>query len=94
MRVIEHLLKAVRDAAVFNPEVQVAPACILWPDHNRQWEAIVPRLQNELPELFILDEYGPESRKCSALWLRCVIAGKIECPFCPMVSSWAAEWRQ
>jgi len=34
MRVLDHLLKAVRDAAVFNPEVQVAPACILWPDRD------------------------------------------------------------
>lgn len=29
MRVLDLLLKSVRDAAVFNPEVQVAPACIL-----------------------------------------------------------------
>lgn len=27
MRVLDDLLQAVRDAAVFNPEVQVAPAC-------------------------------------------------------------------
>ncbi len=78
MKVIEHLIKAIREAAVFNPDVQVAPACILWPDHDHQWEAIVPRLQNELPELFILDEYDPESQKGPAIWLRCVIAGKIE----------------
>ncbi len=32
MRVMEHLIKAVRDAAVYNPEVQVAPSCILWPE--------------------------------------------------------------
>jgi len=32
MRVFEHTLKAVRDAAVFNPEVQVAPACVFWPE--------------------------------------------------------------
>ena len=42
MRLLDHLLKAVRDAAVFNPEVQVAPACILWPDRDRQWEAVIP----------------------------------------------------
>ena len=30
MRIIEHLLRALRDAAVFNLEVQVTPACILW----------------------------------------------------------------
>lgn len=29
MRVLHQLLKTLRDAAVFNPEVQVAPACIL-----------------------------------------------------------------
>lgn len=39
MRVLGHFLKTVRDAAVFNPEVQVAPACILWPERDRQWEA-------------------------------------------------------
>ena len=51
MRVMDHLLMAVRDAAVFNPEVQEAPACILWPDRDRQWEAVIPRLQSEMPEL-------------------------------------------
>ncbi len=30
MKVLDHLLKAVRDAAVFNSNVQVAPPCILW----------------------------------------------------------------
>ena len=74
MRVIEHLKKVVRDSAVFNPEVQMAPACILWPDKDRQWEAIIPRLQSELPELLVLGEYAPESRVGPAVWLRCVIA--------------------
>lgn len=78
MRVIEHLLKAVRDAAVYNPEVQVAPACILWPDRDRQWEAAIPRLQAELPELLIFGDYAPENRTGPAIWLRCVIAGKID----------------
>ena len=48
MRVIEHLVKTLRDSAIFNPEVQVTPACILWPDKDRQWEAVIPRLQSEL----------------------------------------------
>src|SRR3989339_812016 len=62
MRMMEHLLNAVREAAVFNPEVQMAPACILWPDRDRQWEAIIPLLQAELPELFILGAYATEKR--------------------------------
>ena len=75
--VIKHIVKAVRDSAIFNPDVQVAPACILWPDKDRQWEAIIPRLQDELGELFILGDYHPEKRTGPAIWLRCVMANKI-----------------
>jgi hypothetical protein len=78
MRVIEHLVKTLRDSAIFNPEVQVAPACILWPDRDRQWEAAIPVLQAELPELMILGDYAPERRIGPAIWLRCVIAGRAE----------------
>ena len=75
MKVLDHLLKTVRDAAVFNPEVQIAPACILWPDRDRQWEAVIPVLQAELPQLMILGDFAPEKRIGPAIWLRCVIAG-------------------
>ncbi|MDP2647471.1 MAG: BREX-1 system phosphatase PglZ type B [Desulfobacterales bacterium] len=77
MRVIEHLLKAIRGAAIFYPEVQVAPACVLWPDRDRQWEAIIPRVQVELPELYVLGDYDIAKRTGPAIWLRCVLAGKI-----------------
>lgn len=76
MRAVEHLTKKIRDAAVFNPDIQVAPTCILWPDHDRQWEGIIKSLLNELPELLILGDYNPEMRTGPAIWLRCVIAGK------------------
>ncbi len=76
MRVIEHLVCALRDSAIFNPEVQVTPSCILWPDKDRQWEAVIPRLQSELGELLVLGEYAPENRVGPSIWLRCVIAGK------------------
>lgn len=78
MRVLTHLLKSIRSAAVFNPEVQMAPACILWPDRDRQWEAVIPRLQAELPELLMLGDYAPEKRTGPAIWLRCVIARKVD----------------
>lgn len=78
MRILDHLLKAVRDAAVFNPEIQVAPACILWPDRDRQWESVIPVFQAELPELMILGDYAPDKRMGPAIWLRCVIASSPE----------------
>ena len=52
-RVIERLIQAVRDAKIFNSEVQVAPACILWPDSDRQWQSAISQLIEELPELSI-----------------------------------------
>lgn len=76
MKVIDKMLQAIRSAAVFNPEVQVAPSCILWPDKDRQWETVIPRLMAELPELFVLGEYEPDKRTGPAIWLRCVIADK------------------
>ena len=76
IRVIDRLVKAIRSAAVYNPDVQVAPACILWPDRDRQWGAIIPRMQIELPELFVFGEYNIEKRTGAAIWLRCVLAGK------------------
>ncbi|MHC1757052.1 MAG: BREX-1 system phosphatase PglZ type B [Methanosarcina sp.] len=78
MRFIEHFIKSIRQASVYNSDVQVAPACILWPDSDRQWEAVIPHLQNELPELFVLGDYDPEKRTGPAIWLRCVIAGKAD----------------
>lgn len=76
MRIVQQLVKVLRDSAVFNPEVQVVPSCILWPDKDRQWEAVIPRLQSELGELLVLGEYAPENRIGPAIWLRCVIANK------------------
>ncbi len=52
--VLQALIRAVRSASVFNAQIQVPPACILWPDKERQWEAIVPRLQEQMPELCVL----------------------------------------
>lgn len=78
MRILDHFLKTIRDAALFNSEVQAAPTCILWPDRDRQWEAVIPVLQAEMPELFVLGGYDPEKRTGPAIWLRCAMAGNLD----------------
>ncbi len=78
MRVLDTLVRKIREAATHNPDVQLAPACILWPDGDRQWQTIVPRLQNEILELFQLGDLVPDKRVGPAIWLRCVIARKLE----------------
>lgn len=70
----EQLIKAIRKAATYNPDVQVAPACILWPDKEGQWKDVIPQLHPELPELFTLGDYDSEQKSGPAIWLRCVIA--------------------
>ena len=72
MRALGHFLKAIRDVAVFNPDVRVTPACILWLARDRQGVAAIPALQAELPELMILDDYTPEKHIGPAIRLRCV----------------------
>lgn len=83
----DRLLHSIRSAARHNPDVQVPPACILWPDGDRQWEPVVPRLQNEMPELLRLGDYAPEQRIGPAIWLRCVIARLIERVSLPAVQT-------
>ncbi len=74
--ILNKFVKTVRDASKYNPDVQVPPVCILWPDKDRQWETVIPRLQNELSELFVLGDYQPDKQIGPAIWLRCVLAGK------------------
>jgi hypothetical protein len=75
MRVLDALQKAIRDAAIYNPEIQVAPFCILWPDKDRQWEASLPLLRDALPELLTLGNYDVSKREGPAIWLRCAVSG-------------------
>lgn len=54
------------------------PAAILWPDKDRQWEPVIVRLQGEIPHLFVLGDYSPDNRTGPAIWLRCVIAERVD----------------
>ncbi|MFV2068234.1 MAG: BREX-1 system phosphatase PglZ type B [Pirellulales bacterium] len=76
--IADRLIAAVRTASVYNANVQVAPACILWPDGDRQWEPVIARLQSELPELCVLGDFAPAERTGPAIWLRLVIADKAD----------------
>jgi len=75
--VLDAIIGSLLRAARYNPEDQVAPTVILWTDNDRQWEPLVPRLQEGLPQLLVLGDYEPENRTGPAIWLRCVIARKL-----------------
>ena len=78
MSITYHIVNCLRSAAAYNPDVQAAPACILWPDRERLWEPVIAQVQAELPELLVLGDYAPEQRRGPAIWLRCAIAGTVE----------------
>ncbi|WP_018716653.1 BREX-1 system phosphatase PglZ type B [Arhodomonas aquaeolei] len=78
MVLIERLAEAIRRASAHNPDVQAAPACILWPDRERLWEPVIAQIQAQLPELLVLGDYAPEARRGPAIWLRCAIAGTLD----------------
>ncbi len=62
MILLDHLIQSVHAAAGLNSNVQAAPACILWPDKERQWIDAVTTLQAQMPELLVLGSYAGDKR--------------------------------
>jgi len=76
--VADALIAAVRRAARYNADVETAPHCILWPDRDQQWHGVIAQLQRDMPELLVLGDYDPESRRGPAIWLRCAIENVLD----------------
>ena len=76
---LDALADSIEAASAHNRQDQARPAVILWPDKDRQWEALLPLLKERLP-LFILGSYSPEEHTGPAYWLRCIIAGTLPHP--------------
>jgi len=72
--VLDALLGSLEAASVYNGDVQVAPAVVLWPDRDGQWASLVPELRTMLPQLLTLGEYDPAARTGPATWIKCMIA--------------------
>jgi len=73
MTLFDALLEALRRAAAYNAAFEVAPVVVLWPDRERRWEALLPRLRDVLP-IYTLGLYDPSNQTGPAYWLRCVVA--------------------
>jgi hypothetical protein len=73
MTVLEALIQSLSRAGEYNRDDQVAPAVILWPDKERQWEPVLPALRERLPHLLTLGPYAANCKTGPAIWLRCMI---------------------
>ena len=72
----------------FNPTLESAPVAILWTDEKREWEAVLPKIKEALPELFSLGAYTPGERTGPGVWLRMVAdrqAGTVEASKTPIL---------
>lgn len=76
--VFDSLLDALQKAADYNREDTVPPAAVLWPDEKREWERLASRLRGVLPQFLTFGPYDATHRTGPAIWLRCVLAGKID----------------
>lgn len=70
----DKIVENLRKAADHNSQIMVRPEVILWPDPDRQFEAVIPVLQQSLPELLVLGSYQPDKRQGPAIWMKCMIA--------------------
>jgi hypothetical protein len=75
--VFDAILASLQAAADYHRDEVVQPAVILWTDEKREWERLVPRLRMVLPHFLVFGPYDKANRTGPAIWLRCVIAGKI-----------------
>lgn len=66
---IEAVAVALREAGAYNRDDQARPAAVLWPDRERQWEPLLPRLREQLP-LLTLGRFDVAARSGPAYWLR------------------------
>ncbi|MBA4188928.1 MAG: BREX-1 system phosphatase PglZ type B [Planctomycetaceae bacterium] len=75
--VFDALLASAQKATDFNHDDMTSPAAVLWTDEKREWERLVPRLRAAWPHFFTLGSFDKVNRSGPAIWLRCVLAGKV-----------------
>ena len=83
MTVLDAIIQSLSRAGEYNRDDQVAPAVILWPDKERQWEPLLPMLRERLPHLLTLGSFDPKSKTGPAIWLRCMIGRSSTSPLLP-----------
>lgn len=75
--VIDGVVSRLREQAKrFNPALESAPVVILWTDEKREWEAVLPKIKEAMPELYSLGSYAPDDRSGPGVWLRMVADGQ------------------
>ena len=74
--VLDHLARAVDEGASSDGNIHIPPIAVLWPDKDRQWDAVVELLRTRR-RVLTLSPYSPVAGSGPALWIRCVVEGTL-----------------
>ena len=58
--------------------VEEKPAAVLWTDADGQWQPVVKKLQERLPQLVVHGTYDAAKRTGPAVWLKCIVARTVD----------------
>jgi len=58
--------------------VEEKPAAVLWTDSDGQWQPVVKKLQERLPQLLVHGPYDAAKRTGPAVWLKCILARTLD----------------
>jgi len=59
------------------------PVAVLWTDKEREWQTILPRLREAMPQVFTLGDFDLASRTGPGIWIRAVLARAMSEPQWP-----------
>lgn len=81
LTVLDALLRELDQCRQHARASEEAPLVIFWPDHDRQWEALLPLARAQLPTLVTLGPWDPPTQSGPAAWVRCALARSVEVPW-------------
>lgn len=78
MTLLEAVEASLLAATRHHAGVEEPPAAVLWTDADGQWQPVVKKLQERLPQLVVHGIYDPERRTGPAVWLKCIVGRTID----------------
>ncbi|MGB3741210.1 MAG: BREX-1 system phosphatase PglZ type B [Castellaniella sp.] len=75
---LQALAQALSAAASGNTYTSVPVAAVLWPDKESAWQAALPAICEQIPNLLTLGDYDSATRTGPAIWLKAALAGALD----------------
>lgn len=73
LTVLIALVEAIRSATAFDKNDVVPPSALLWPDEDRAWADVMPKLRAVMPQLLTLGKYDPATMTGPAIWIKTML---------------------